>query len=59
LAREIADDEDEAIEIATDLEYAAIDKLKVMDINDYWREPAGFPEALMQRFDTAFAVAAE
>jgi hypothetical protein len=60
LGREIADDEDEAIEIATDLEYAAQDRLKAMDI-DYWKEPTAFPEALMLAFNahTAHAIAAE
>src|SRR4051794_16662759 len=32
LDRAIADDEDEAVEIATDMEYAAADRLKIMDI---------------------------
>lgn len=60
MGREIADDEDEAIEIATDLEYAAQDRLKIMDI-DCWKEPTGYPEALMLAFDaaTAHAIAAE
>jgi hypothetical protein len=52
LARELADDEDEAIAIATDLEYAAQDELKVMDI-DFYKEPCGFPEALEKHFDNA------
>lgn len=61
LARELAQDEDEAIAIATDLEYAAQDELKVMDI-DFYKEPCGFPEALERHFDNgryAAAIAAE
>jgi hypothetical protein len=61
LARQIADDEDEAIEIATDLEWAAVDKLKIMDVTDTWKEPAGYPEALERIFETSvsYPVAAE
>jgi hypothetical protein len=60
LGREIADDEDDAIEAATDLEWAAQAKLKAMDV-DFWKEPTGFPEALMHAFDAAaaHAIAAE
>jgi hypothetical protein len=60
LGREIADDEDDAIDAATDLEYAAQDRLRIMDV-DFWKEPAGFPEALMRAFDAAaaHAIAAE
>jgi hypothetical protein len=50
LGREIADDEDEAIAIATDLEYDTIDKLKILDI-DYSKDPRGFPEALQDFCD--------
>src|SRR3954447_235571 len=61
LGREIADDEDEAIEIATDMEWAAVAKLNVLDINDYWKEPGGFSETLDRIFQTsvAHAIAAE
>jgi hypothetical protein len=50
LGREIADDEDEAIAIATDLEYDAVAKLKILDI-DYSKDPRGFPEALQDHCD--------
>jgi hypothetical protein len=50
LAREIAEDEDEAIAIATDLEWAAQDELRVMDI-EITKDPSGWPEALMFHFD--------
>lgn len=61
LGREIADEEDEAIEIATDMEYVAQDKLKIMDVTDSWKEPCGYPEALERIFETsaAHAIAAE
>jgi hypothetical protein len=61
LGREILDDEDEAIEAATDLEYAAVDKLKIMDVTDFWKEPGGFPETLDRIFQTSvsYPVAAE
>src|SRR3954465_11994930 len=61
LGREILDDEDEAIEAATDLEYAAQDKLKDMAVTDCWRGPGGFPEPLAGIFQTsvAHAIAAE
>src|SRR3954463_10496036 len=61
LGREILDDEDEAIEAATDMEWAAQDKLKVMDVTDFWKEPGGFPETLDRIFQTsvAHAIAAE
>lgn len=52
LAREIAEDEDEAIAIATDLEWAAQDELKVMDI-EITKDPSGWPEALLVHFDKA------
>jgi hypothetical protein len=61
LARELADDEDEAEAIATDLEYGATEKLISMDV-DYWKEPAGYPEALIKFFDAtrvSYPVAAE
>jgi hypothetical protein len=54
LAREFADDEDEAVEIATDLEYSAANRLRIMDV-DFWKEPTGFPEALILAFDAAHA----
>jgi hypothetical protein len=59
--REIADDEDEAIEAATDLEWAAQAKLKVLDVTDFWKEPGGFPETLERVFQasTSHAIAAE
>ncbi|GEO42137.1 hypothetical protein SAE02_62850 [Skermanella aerolata] len=57
LARELAEDEDVAIAIATDLEYAAQDELRVMDI-DFYKEPCGFPEALEKHFDNARYAAA-
>ena len=59
--REIADDEDEAIEAATDLEWAAKSKLKVLDVTDSWKEPGGFPETLERVFQisTSHAIAAE
>lgn len=50
LSREIADDEDEAIAIATDLEYDAVAKLKILDV-DYSKDPRGFPEALQDHCD--------
>lgn len=61
LVRELADDEDEAEAIATDLEYSATEKLISLDV-DYWKEPSGFPEALIKFFDAAHishAIAAE
>jgi hypothetical protein len=59
--REIADDEDEAIEAATDLEWAAQAKLKVLDVTDFWKEPGGFPETLERvlQTSTSHAIAAE
>jgi hypothetical protein len=59
--REIVDDEDEAIEAATDLEWAAQAKLKVLDVTDFWKEPGGFPETLERVFQTStsHAIAAE
>ena len=48
--REIADDEDDAIEAATDMEYAAQDKLRIMDV-DFWKEPSSFDAALVKHFD--------
>jgi hypothetical protein len=62
LGREILNDEDEAIEAATDLEYAAVARLQEMDINDYWKEPGGFGETLDRIFQTSasyYPVAAE
>lgn len=61
LARETVEDEGEAIALATDLEYAAQDELRAMDI-DFYKEPCGFPEALEKLFDNAryaAAIAAE
>lgn len=65
LSRELAEDEDEAIAIATDLEWAAQDELKVMDIQ-ITKDPSGWPEALLVHFDKAhrayrysYAIAAE
>src|SRR4051812_33994742 len=57
--REIADDE--AIEAATDLEWAAQAKLKVLDVTDFCKEPGGFPETLERVFQTStsHAIAAE
>ena len=52
LARELADDEDEATAIATDMEWAAQDELTVLDI-DYSKDPKGWPEALQDHFDRA------
>lgn len=49
LAREIAEDEDEAIAIATDMEWAAQDELGVMDIEI--TKDCGWPEGLMLHFD--------
>ena len=52
LARELAEDEDEAIAIATDMEWAAQDELGVMDI-EITKAPSGWPEALLVHFDKA------
>ena len=52
LARELAEDEDEAIAIATDLEWSAQDEVRVMDI-EISKDPCGWPEALMIHFDKA------
>lgn len=52
LARELADDEDEAEAIACDLEWAAQDELKVMDV-EIAKDPCGWPEALLAHFDKA------
>ena len=53
--------EDEAVEAATDLEWAAQAKLKVLDVTDFWKEPGGFPETLERVFQTStsHAIAAE
>jgi hypothetical protein len=62
LDRQIVEDEDDAIEVATDMEYAAVAKLNLMDINDYWKEPDGFGETLDRIFQTTasyYPVAAE
>ena len=63
LQREIAEDEDEAIAIATDMEWDAQDKLNILDVTEYTKEPHGFPESLERYFDKARrvtpAVAAE
>jgi hypothetical protein len=58
--RQHADDEDDAIERATDMEYAAQEKLLAMDV-DYWKEPDGFSEALIRHFGTSptYPMAAE
>ncbi|UEM08235.1 hypothetical protein JL101_036450 (plasmid) [Skermanella rosea] len=56
LARELAEDEDEAISIATDLEWKAQDELKVLDV-DFTKNPCGWPEALERHFDFARAQA--
>jgi hypothetical protein len=60
LDRQFADDEDEAVEIATDMEWAAQDKLKILDVTDFWKEPGPFPETLQRIFETTcHAIAAE
>jgi len=51
LGREIADDEDDAVEAAVDLEYAAQDKLRIMDVTDFWKDPCSFDGALVKHFD--------
>lgn len=58
---QIVDDEDEAIEVATDMEWSAQDKLKVLDVTDFWKEPGGFGETLDRIFQTSpvYAIAAE
>jgi hypothetical protein len=53
LDRQIIEDEDDAIEAATDMEYAAVAKLNIMDVADYWKEPGGFPETLDRIFQTS------
>ena len=58
LAREIADDEDEAISIATDLEWDAQGKLKILDVENYSKEPGGFPESLEKFLDATRRVVA-
>jgi hypothetical protein len=60
LDRQHADDDGEAIQIATDMEWAAVKTLKDMDV-DFYKEPAGFPEALERHLGTnsAYPIAAE
>src|SRR3954451_14928639 len=49
VSRETADDENDAIDAATDLEWKAIKVLADMDINDHWSD-GGFPEGLERHF---------
>ena len=58
LACGIADDEDEAISIATDLEWDAQGKLKILDVENYSKEPGGFPESLEKFLDAMRRVVA-
>jgi hypothetical protein len=57
----IADDEDDAIGAATDLERAARKRLSELDITDLYADPDGFGEALEAHFDrtNTHAIAAE
>ena len=50
LSRELADDEDEAVAIASDMDFDAVEKLVSMDVTDYWRDPADFATALDNHF---------
>jgi hypothetical protein len=62
LGREVTDDEEDALSIAVDLEYAAAKWLKVMDEADYVADPVDFQTALDREFTREarqFAVAAE
>ncbi|MGF7213040.1 hypothetical protein GGE65_007676 [Skermanella aerolata] len=52
LARELAEGEDECVAISTDMEWAAQDELRVMDI-EITKDPSGWPEALITHFDKA------
>lgn len=58
LARELVISEDDAIDLATDMEWAAQDELVAMDID--YSKTAGFPEALERHFAQArLSIAAE
>ena len=50
---EHADDADDAIEAATDLEWMATGHLVDMDVRDGWKEPAGWPETVERIMDAA------
>lgn len=50
---EHADDADDAIEAATDLEWMAAAHLVTMDVRDSWKDPAGWPETVMKILDAA------
>ena len=59
LARETADDEDTALDFATDLEWKAQDEMVAMDID--YEKTSGWPEALERHFAQSrhTAIAAE
>ncbi|QQP94051.1 hypothetical protein IGS68_35155 (plasmid) [Skermanella sp. TT6] len=48
LARELVISEDDAIDVSTDLEWAAVDEMAALDI-DYTKS-SGWPEALIKHF---------
>ena len=50
---EHADDTDDAIEAATDLEWAAAEHLVNMDVRDGWKDPAGWPETVEKILESA------
>jgi hypothetical protein len=63
IGHEIADDADDAIETACDLEWAAGKALKVMDVEGGYKSPCAFGEAVEKLFDAGYgspyAIAAE
>jgi hypothetical protein len=61
IAREEADDEDDAIDAATDMEWKAIKVLVDLGVTDHWSD-GGFPELLEKHFakvGASYAIAAE
>ena len=50
---EHADDADDAINAACDLEWLATDHLKVMDVEERIKEPASFAETVERILDAA------
>jgi len=61
VGRRFADDEDDAVNIAIDLQRAARSRLGELDVTEIYSDPDDFGEALEAHFDRAdtYAIAAE
>ena len=61
VARRFADDEDDAVNVAIDLQRAALKRLNELDVTETWTDPDDFGEALEAHFDrtNTHAIAAE